>query len=358
MTRSRKVGFRIAAVCFGLILALVMGEVAIRAIVLATATKEVPVEVPRSGEEPSGFRDRLDSVLDSPGVVRIAFLGDSNTYGLGVKADQAFPRVVGALLEEKAPGRYRTINISKPGADLIYEWAIYNRVWRSVRPHVVVQVFAPNDLDVDLYKHSPRQVEPVLWPSRYSRLFALVETQFAAASFCQQTLDYLRGGATPQMRARAWRIVSHEIEATRKLVEDSGAVYALAHFPWLSDLDHHPLQDVHDGTAALAAKLGVPYLDLLDVFRGQDAEHVRLVNDAHPNPQGHRMAAEAVTEWLVRRVLPELHPRAASRPVAPVSREEILAAEVAHYHQVLRIDSECFSARFRLLRLRAGVKTP
>jgi len=213
-------------------------------------------------------------------------------------------------------------------------------------------------LDIDLYKHSPRQSTLDVWPLRHSQLFALVQGRFAAASFRQQTLDYLRGGSTPQMRARAWRVVSHEIEATKKLVEDSGAVYALMHFPWLDDLDHHPLQDVHDGTAALAAKRGVPYLDLLDVFRGREPEQVRLANDAHPNPEGHRIAAEAVAEWLVERVLPRLHPSPASRPVAPVSREEILAAEVAHYHQVLRIAPECFSARFRLLKLRAGEEKP
>ena len=44
---------------------------------------------------------------------------------------------------------------------------------------------------------------------------------------------------------------------------------------------------------------GVPHLDLLDTFDGRDPSDLVVGRfDAHPNEEGHRIAAEAILPWL------------------------------------------------------------
>ena len=44
---------------------------------------------------------------------------------------------------------------------------------------------------------------------------------------------------------------------------------------------------------------GVPHLDLLDVFGGRSSQELTVnARDAHPNEQGHALAADAVLAFL------------------------------------------------------------
>jgi len=49
----------------------------------------------------------------------------------------------------------------------------------------------------------------------------------------------------------------------------------------------------------------VPYLDLLEVFAGRDAESLRVSPaNEHPNAPAHRLAAERIARFLREEVLP------------------------------------------------------
>ena len=77
-------------------------------------------------------------------------------------------------------------------------------------------------------------------------------------------------------------------------------------FPWLYNLDKYELRDVHDKMAEFAVELGVPFCDLLDDFAGRDGKRLRLGgDDDHPNEAGHLIAAEALSRFLRKEVLPE-----------------------------------------------------
>ncbi len=58
-----------------------------------------------------GLRDREFSLDKTENTVRIVFLEDSVTYGLGVRPEATFPRLFeGILNEETHSNRYETIN--------------------------------------------------------------------------------------------------------------------------------------------------------------------------------------------------------------------------------------------------------
>jgi lysophospholipase L1-like esterase len=342
----------------------VLAEVALRLLsVRALPVKAHPV-MPDKTPNPMGLRDPLERAFAVPGAVKIAFLGDSFTFGLGVGPDQTFSRQVERLLAKHYSRRCVTINLGRDGADLIAEWAIYNRVRDLILPDVVVHVISQNDLDFDLY----RSFDPIarlatgrLPLSRYSRVLELAETKIRSGIASDRSVVYMQGGATPAERDRVWRIASFEIKAAKQLVEAGGGVYALVRFPWLRKVgapDDYPLADVNRRTADLARQLGVPYLGLLEAFRGRDPDDLCLLPyDDHPSPKAHGIAAEAICAFLVREVLPKVRPAASSRPAVKRTPQHISEAEIRHYRQVLQIDPNCFSARFHLDRASTSQKT-
>lgn len=70
-----------------------------------------------------GYRDWLYREPKPEGEIRVAGLGDSNTYGQGVEADETWVRRLGAGLAELAPpGRTaRTLNFGRLGANTMDE---------------------------------------------------------------------------------------------------------------------------------------------------------------------------------------------------------------------------------------------
>ncbi len=279
--------------------------------------------------------------------VTIAFLGDSWTYGSGVTPDETFVRKADVWLNARSRGQFKTINLGAPGADTIQEWAIYNRARDQIRPRVLVQVLTPNDMDVDLYLNA----NPVL-DSFFARTSLLahfkslqrVEATIRGIKAAQAITDYFRGGATPASRERSWRIISDGIASTKSLVEEAGGVHVLVRCPRLTSLKDYPLREVHQRTGEIAARLGIPYLDLLEPFLSRQDTKWVLPDDEHPNAAGHALIGEHIAEFLWRSVLPAIPPvpsTAASQPRPP---HVTLTAEMRWFRHVLVLDPTCRSA--------------
>ncbi len=363
MSRLRRFGFRAGAIVVGLVVAFGIGEIVVRFLGHQPVVVKVHPVLPDKTPNPLGLRDPLDRVPKDPALLRIAFLGDSFTFGLGVSPEQTFVQRVGTLLRERYSGRSMAINLGRDGADLIGEWTIYNRVRDSVRPQVVVHVISQNDLDFDLYRSwepIARLVSEQTWLSRHSRLFDLAERKIRSGLAHRRSQVYMEGGGTPEAQDRTWRIASHEIQQTKRLVEEGGAVYALVRFPWLRKVhlrEDYPIEATHRRTAAVAERLGVPYLDLLEAFRGQPAEEMCLLPyDDHPSPAAHQIAAEAIATFLLREVIPKAHLVSATQPAPERTSRQIREAERQHYQAALAIDPNCFSAQFHLDRMATSQK--
>jgi hypothetical protein len=122
-----------------------------------------------------------------------------------------------------------------------------------------------------------------------------------------KTIDYFRGGETLAERAAAWETFKADVRKCKATVEDDGAVYVLVLFPWLVRLHDYLLTDVHEQMRDFATELEVPYLDLLEVFAGQDAEGLRVsLANEHPNATGHSIAAQRLARLLREEIMPAL----------------------------------------------------
>jgi len=175
---------------------------------------------------------------------------------------------------------------------------------------VVVHVVYPNDLGINMHHRLDeiyRWRDGDLWLGDGSYVLRYAERQVRYWVAWKRTSDYFRGGRNSTERTTAWAKFKSDVSACKAAVEQGGATYALVLFPWLVRLDDYALTDVHTTMREFALQLGVPYLDLLEVFAGRDAETLRVsLANEHPNALGHRLAAERITRFVRDEVLPLL----------------------------------------------------
>ena len=156
----------------------------------------------------AGFRGGPLPGAKPPGVYRIVALGDSFTFGYGVRERQAYPARLARRLNARTGGRPRVevVNLGVPGAGpLDYLWHL-EHTGLALHPDLVVVGLFANDVN-DLYQLRRFGAR--------SALFALTELQHggeADRSWWKRTA----GAALPNLyvlASRAVRLVSLSTEA-------------------------------------------------------------------------------------------------------------------------------------------------
>ena len=96
-----------------------------------------------------GFRERHLYPIDAEeDVVRIIALGDSNTYGLGVRIEDVFTEVFEDLLNTEplcAGKKYEVINLGVPGYDLLFAEERFRLSGAVYNPDAILWLLYPND---------------------------------------------------------------------------------------------------------------------------------------------------------------------------------------------------------------------
>jgi hypothetical protein len=254
-----------------------------------------------------------------PGV---AFLGDSTTYGFGLRPDETLP----AQVAQELGGAILPINLAVCGYCTAQETALYEAERETLRDTpLVVLVLYPNDFIPGVFQWDPplrilyvdplplpRAVQRVLWRSALYRMAA------SALAYRQKMSGYYDPHDP--------RNVDAALDAIDRL---AGAVHAdgrqllVAHLPALEALDPYDFDEETTRLATRCERLGVPYVDLLDGFLAEREREVQawqartgrdvpegphryflsrywLVDpaDHHPNPEAVRVAARV----LARRI--------------------------------------------------------
>lgn len=107
-------------------LGLLAGELLLQALSLFTSE--------RTGEE-----------MVRKGERRILCIGDSNTYGVHVEAQDSYPAQLQRMLERVEPGRHRVINLGWPGRNSAEARAFLREQIRRFRPEVCIVWIGIND---------------------------------------------------------------------------------------------------------------------------------------------------------------------------------------------------------------------
>lgn len=266
----------------------------------------------------SGYRGRDYPRDRTPGVPRIVALGDSSTFGYGVKWDEAYPAIL-----ERSLGKVEVLNFGVVGYSAFQGEKLFSGRVLSFQPDLTLVAFGAVDellpaqgYDVDHKFQVTSKINPrvVLWEDRLGplricqlilRIFdsghpAKEQEQNAAGNdraWTEGQKDYVRNQsvasfersllAITQIARSVGSQVVFIIPPRRRSVEER--------WPWSLEYSQ--------AIRKVGAEVEVPCLDASGEFRTfPQSDELLFLDDYHPNVRGHLiygkfLASKLKTLW-------------------------------------------------------------
>ncbi len=237
----------------------------------------------------------------APGTFRVEVLGDSFTFGEGVRLEDTLPAQLEAELAPGAPQPIEVLNLGVSGWATRHEIRFLEQVGLGFDPDLVLVVYVLNDAQyrarLNLWDDFRAAWEPPRL-LRVSHLASFVYARIARHVLGQRYVEEVLSQA--QGEGDQLRLAMRYLARGRQLAEATGAEFAVVIYPFLYRLDaSYPFAPLHATVAAACRRAGIPVLDLLPTFRGQDYDELWVhPSDQHPNERAHALAARAVAEFL------------------------------------------------------------
>lgn len=243
-----------------------------------------------------GLRDGHHSRERLPRVTRVAFLGDSVTFGDGLEPGQAYPQ----LLQQRFAREGRPVevfNVALWGWSTRQERLAWERLARPYQPDLAVLAVCLNDVP-ELQNNLAR---PPAWLQGLFERSALVRTALDAQGREIRGVEELFEAGESRRVREAFERFGTELRALRAAVQGDGARLAVVVFPFRFQLEPGaPPPRAQQRLRDLVAGEGLPFLDLLPVLQPHGPAAFRDYD--HLSVQGAAVVAEALAgaEWFPR----------------------------------------------------------
>jgi lysophospholipase L1-like esterase len=252
-----------------------------------------------------GMRGPQVSIAKPVNSYRIAVIGDSVSYGFGVKLEESFPFVLEANLRSKGQFQGKNvevINFSVNGYGLETYKEVLLKKAAAFDPDLVVIGYCLNDLSSadavfiavgDMMKKNAGYKKL----SKYSQFFAAVKF-YSDKAWAKTAGEWQFRQGYKDPRAAGYLATNFE------QIRDFGAAHNIpvlvVVFPLFTDFENYGLREIHSTVSSQLNSVGLRYLDLLDSFNGQSARHFRLNDEdvTHPNAAGHQFIARRIESAL------------------------------------------------------------
>jgi lysophospholipase L1-like esterase len=242
-----------------------------------------------------------------PGVRRVMVLGDSFTEGQGVKAADAYPRVLEGFLDGAEPGRWEVLGCGRRGADFPELYRSFEAIL-AYDPDIVVYGMVLND-PVQSPAFHARQAYLNDWINDRSRMFEGPEPprlrffDSRVAAYVRGRIEGVRVGRdTTQwyfdmfgdLNREGWDETQAYLKKMDRGMREKGGSFLVALWPLMVGLDgHYPFEGVHRTIADFCRRSGIAEHDLLPALRGRAPASLWVHPvDLHPNEVAHRLVAE------------------------------------------------------------------
>jgi lysophospholipase L1-like esterase len=310
-----------------------------------------------------GYMLRRDAVVaaGNAGANVVYCIGDSFTYGQGVRPEEAWPQVVGRLLDETLPGRAPRVRpLAEPGRSSSVAVMEVANALKAGDARLVLILAGWNANDGDFAAYARQRQESVPWGTtidiwfQHSRLYRVAKQ---ALTFRSRTLVFDDVKIIPQTTAmalynfRAYQeIALQNLRQIARLCHAAGVPCALLTYPHqllptnpytrteyyhalfgrtpLVESDYL-LHDRRPGEIAIDAVIrhvteteGLPLIDLQPAFEQAQRKDLFLADHHHPTVTGHALIARTVFDAIHAGLAP-----AAEAPSWPPPLPEVATGE-------------------------------
>lgn len=315
MISLRGIATSVATTFFGVLIALGILEGVIRLVVPKRAPQgpqwsDRPLFYFRSPEAPT-MQGYPHSATKPDGGFRIGVIGDSFTFAPYMQFTDTFASKLEQMLKVSgSPRPLEVVNYGVPAYSTSHEVGSTKTALREGADLIILQITLN---DPELKPQQPTGIAENM-PDK----FGPMKLKGALGSLAEhwRTLHFvlarLHNTATHQAyidyftdlfeNPRTWKpfvgsmkeLVSQAKNAQKPIV---AVVFPLFGLPMDQS---YPFYPIHAKVAELMKSLGVPILDVSDIYKGIPLEHLQVIPgvDRHPNEIAHRMAAERIYLWL------------------------------------------------------------
>lgn len=318
--KIRELGIGLAVAAIGLVVTLGLVEIIFRIAQRFTTTEPVA-----SGRPPYYFAHESSPTLqDYPyaaekpaDVFRIAVVGDSYSFAPYMQFTDAFPKVLERMLNlRNGSRRVEVINYGVPAYSTSHEIAVVEQALRENADLILLQITL-NDPEIKPYRpigitnfDTWGRLKTTGWKKALLENWQSLAFVFTRLHNEQTRRDYINYFNKLFERRATWNNFKTSIEsiATKSRQGETPLVAVLLPLFGVPLNNSYPFHPVHQKIGALMDQSKVPFLDTYSRYHGIPIDRIQVIpgEDRHPNEIGHRIAAEAIYDWLaINKFIPE-----------------------------------------------------
>lgn len=299
-TKKGQIVLKLMLLGLGVFAGLICLEIALRVIPLRD--KAYTSDRPKNFYLPTTShtgRGNIAPAFKSQDRLRITVVGDSFTFGPEVQFFDTFSSRLERLLNLN-PGEkpVEVVNLGSPGYSTHHEVRLVEEAIKGGSDLVILEVTL-NDAQPAPLGRNP--LHSAHTNPHLSILLDLVESRVRAYKSRQEYIDYhydlFRNPANKErFKSSLRRMKQRTTEAGIPFV---AVIFPLFDFPIGKE---YPFRELHREIQGLMREQRIPFLDLQRSFSNIDIGRLQVLpgKDSHPSEIAHRIAAEAIFEWLPR----------------------------------------------------------
>jgi len=242
-------------------------------------------------------------------VLRVAVIGDSIPNGAGIQCTDTFALRLEQLLNMNAGMRPAEVRLYAKGGTCPATQLGFLQEALAAKPDVIVLSICLNDTEDWTRSAELKRWREELMPAVPRPGLAAVLKRSRALDWMYRRLQDLKCNRAVLLHQQrlfdpAYTGWQHFVAALKEFQQQSRAHDArlvAVIFPEMSRLDQYPYDYCHERIRKALEAEGIRYLDLLDEYKGKSPFRMQAVPqvDSHPNEIGHRIASEAIFEYLL-----------------------------------------------------------
>ena len=261
----------------------------------------------RCGANSQGYFDAEHSFVKPKDVFRIVIIGDSIAQGQGVGREESFGRVLEKKLNAvQNKKKVEVIILALTGYSTSQELILLREQAFRYDPDMILWSYVLNDPAHPFFHDANGELGRYFYKPR-SYLLHYVSARFFNARERMRWKALHSEGMEFHVFLNTvyWDEVKADLGAIGKVSKKKKIpVLFVIHPVFKKDgmFDRYPLTAVHEKLKEYVLLQGLRPLDLLETYQGYRSEQLNLSSEDpwHPNAKGHEVAAEAISEAVLK----------------------------------------------------------